>query len=48
MRWARTHLVSCDNIVTVPTSVLGRHVGYLFPAQEAALAAAIRAAFNLD
>lgn len=41
-------VVSCDNIVTVPTSVLGRHVGYLFPAQEAALAAAIRAAFDLD
>jgi mRNA interferase MazF len=41
-------VVSCDNIVTVPTSVLGRHVGYLFPAQEAELAAAIRAAFDLD
>ncbi|MGH3765063.1 MAG: type II toxin-antitoxin system PemK/MazF family toxin [Pseudonocardiaceae bacterium] len=41
-------VVSCDNIVTVPTSALGRHIGYLFPAQEAELAAAIRAAFDLD
>ncbi|MEO7194806.1 MAG: type II toxin-antitoxin system PemK/MazF family toxin [Pseudonocardiaceae bacterium] len=41
-------VVSCDNIVTVPASALGHHVGYLFPAQEAALAAAIRAAFDLD
>jgi mRNA interferase MazF len=41
-------VVSCDNIVTVPTSVLGRHIGYLFPAQEAELAAAVRAAFDLD
>jgi mRNA interferase MazF len=41
-------VVSCDNIVTVPTSVLGPHIGYLFPAQEAALAAAICAAFDLD
>ncbi|MGH3829583.1 MAG: type II toxin-antitoxin system PemK/MazF family toxin [Pseudonocardiaceae bacterium] len=41
-------VVSCDNIVTVPISALGPHVGYLYPAQEAALAAAIRAAFDLD
>lgn len=41
-------VVSCDNIVTVPTSTLGRHIGYLLPAQEAELAAAIRAAFDLD
>lgn len=41
-------VVSCDNIVTVPKSVLGRLIGYLLPAQEAALAAAIRAAFDLD
>ncbi|MDQ6909423.1 MAG: type II toxin-antitoxin system PemK/MazF family toxin [Actinomycetota bacterium] len=40
-------VVSCDNIVTVPKSALGHHVGYLLPAQEAALAAAIRAAFDL-
>jgi mRNA interferase MazF len=41
-------VISCDNIVTVPGNVLGRLVGHLLPAQEAALAAAIRAAFDLD
>jgi mRNA interferase MazF len=41
-------VVSCDNIVTVPKAVLGRHIGYLLPAQEAELADAIRAAFDLD
>lgn len=41
-------VVSCDNIVTVPKAALGRHIGYLFPAQEAELARAIRAAFDLD
>jgi len=40
-------VVSCDNIVTVLTSTLGRHGGYLFPAQEEELAEAIRAAFDL-
>ncbi len=40
-------VVSCDNIVTVLTSALGRQIGYFFPAQEAALSAAIRAAFDL-
>ncbi len=39
-------VVSCDNILTVPTSALGRHVGHLFPAQEVGLADAIRAAFD--
>ena len=41
-------VVSCDNIVTVPTGVLGPQIGYLFPAQEQALTAAIHAAFDLD
>lgn len=41
-------VVSCDNIVTVLKSALGRHIGYLLPAQEAALARAIHAAFDLD
>lgn len=41
-------VVSCDNIVTVPKAALGLHVGYLLPTQEAELAAAIRAAFDLD
>ena len=41
-------VVSCDNIVTVPKSALGAQIGYLLPAQEAALTAAIHAAFDLD
>jgi mRNA interferase MazF len=41
-------VVSCDNIVTVPTSALGRQLGYLLPGQEPELTAAIRAAFDLD
>ena len=41
-------VVSCDNIVTVPKSTLGRQIGYLLPAQEAALTTAIHSAFDLD
>ena len=41
-------VVSCDDIVTVPKSALGRQIGYLLPAQEARLTAAIHAAFDLD
>ena len=41
-------VVSCDNIVTIPASALGRQIGYLLPAQETALTAAIHAAFDLD
>ncbi len=41
-------VISCDNIVTVPKSALGRQLGFLLPAQEVALTAAIRAAFDLD
>ena len=41
-------VVSCDNIVTVPSTALGPQIGNLLPAQEAALSAAIRAAFDLD
>jgi mRNA interferase MazF len=41
-------VVSCDNIVTVPVSALGRHLGFLLAEQEPALAEAIRAAFDLD
>jgi mRNA interferase MazF len=44
----RTCVVSCDSIVTVRASALGRQIGQLLPAQEAALTAAIRAAFDLD
>jgi mRNA interferase MazF len=41
-------VISCDNIVTVPSSTLGRQLGYLLPDQEAALTAAIRRAFDLE
>lgn len=44
----RNCVVSCDNVVTIPKSDLGREIGYLLPDQEQALAAAIRAAFDLD
>jgi mRNA interferase MazF len=40
-------VVSCDSIVTVPKSVVGRRIGYLLPSQETALSAAIRSAFDL-
>lgn len=40
-------VVSCDNIVTVPTEALGAQIGRLLPGQEALLAEAIRAAFDL-
>lgn len=40
-------VVSCDNIVTVPASSLGRLIGYLLPRQEGELADAIRTAFDL-
>ncbi len=43
----RDSVVSCENILTVPSSTLGRHVGHLLPAQEVDLARAIRAAFDL-
>ena len=41
-------VVSCDNVVTVPASVLGPQIGVLLLDQETALTAAIRAAFDLD
>jgi mRNA interferase MazF len=41
-------VISCDNIVTVPKNTLGPLVGHLLPAQEAALTAAIHAAFDLE
>lgn len=44
----RDSVVSCDNIITVPASALGRQIGFLLPVQEAELATAIRAAFDLD
>ncbi len=44
----RDSVVSCDNILTVPVTAIGRQVGLLLEAQEAALTAAIHAAFDLD
>ncbi|HYU86111.1 MAG TPA: type II toxin-antitoxin system PemK/MazF family toxin [Kribbellaceae bacterium] len=41
-------VVSCDNIVTVLKSDLGRHIGYLLADQEPDLSYAVRAAFDLD
>jgi len=41
-------VVSCDSIVTVTTSALGRQIGVLLPAQEIGLTDAIHAAFDLD
>jgi mRNA interferase MazF len=40
-------VVSCDNIVTVPASTLGRQLGFLLAEQEPELTAAIHAAFDL-
>lgn len=41
-------VVSCDNVTTIPRSTIGRLIGYLYPEQEAALANAIAAAYDLD
>lgn len=41
-------VVSCDNIMTIPASALGRQIGVLMAAQEEGLSDAIRAAFDLD
>lgn len=40
-------VVSCDNIVTVPAEALGRQLGFLLAAQEAALSEAIQTSFDL-
>jgi mRNA interferase MazF len=41
-------VVSCDNIVTIGKNALGERIGYLLPAQEPLLTAAIHAAFDLE
>lgn len=41
-------VVALDNVVTVPTALLGRTVGFLTPGQEAQLAKAIVLAYGLD
>jgi mRNA interferase MazF len=35
-------------VVTIPKGAVGRHLGYLLPPQEAALAEAILAGYDLD
>lgn len=40
-------VVSCDNIITVEKSALGRHIGYLMADQENDLTEAIHNAFEL-
>ena len=44
----RSSVVSCDNVVTIPTAALGRQIGRLLPEQEPKLTAALHAAFDLD
>jgi mRNA interferase MazF len=45
---AGASVVSCDNITTIPVAALGEQIGVLLEPQEQLLAAAIRAAFDLD
>ena len=40
-------VVSCDNVQTIPSTSLGRLVGYLFDDEEPLLTEAILAAFDL-
>ena len=40
-------VINCDNIVTVPTSAVGRQIGFLWSEQEPQLSEAVRAAFDL-
>ena len=40
-------VVSCDHIITIDKSTLGRHLGFLLEPQEHELAAAIVSAFAL-
>jgi mRNA interferase MazF len=41
-------VVNCDNVTTIPKTALGAQIGALPERQEPALAAAVRAAFDLD
>lgn len=40
-------VISCENLTTIPVADLGEQIGVLFETQEASLADAIRAAFDL-
>ncbi|GEN80989.1 type II toxin-antitoxin system PemK/MazF family toxin, partial [Actinotalea fermentans] len=44
----RRSAASLDNVVTVPTSLLGRTVGFLTAEQETRLARAVVLAYDLD
>jgi mRNA interferase MazF len=41
-------VVSCDDVLTIPTAALGRQIGRLLPEQEPHLTAALHAAFDLE
>jgi mRNA interferase MazF len=41
-------VVSCDNITTIPSDLVGEQIGVLLDSQEPALSEAIAAAFDLD
>ena len=41
-------VISLDNVVTVPSKLLGRTIGFLTYAQEAELARAVILAYDLD
>lgn len=45
---AQNSVVSLDDIVTIPTSDLGRQLGFLYPEQEEDLTTAILTALDLD
>jgi mRNA interferase MazF len=40
-------VIACDSIVTIPKDDLGSQIGWLYPAEEGLLTAAIHAAFDL-
>lgn len=44
----RQSVISLDNVVTIPASLLGRTVGFLTSAQETLLARAVVLAYDLD
>jgi mRNA interferase MazF len=40
-------VINCDNIVTIPTTAVGRQIGFLWSEQEPGLSEAIHAALDL-
>jgi mRNA interferase MazF len=40
-------VINCDNIVTVPTSAVGRQIGFLWSEQEPRLSEAIPIVFDV-